>query len=179
MFAKLLCIILAQAATEGGNRYLSVICIIEEAMSETAAQVKDICIDLGRVNGPMSDEVIGQTALCAQVLLEQLACEAASFTQSAAGQPLLYQYQADATSFKCVAQVSMLAADHGGSITRSGRGLVEILSERAAVKTMDRFGCPKLLKLLPLPRSLQKGESAEHHLAAACEFRRKFWASRP
>ena len=113
------------------------------------------------------------------MLLEQLACEAASFTTSAAGQPLLYQYQADAISFKCAAQVSMLAADHGGSITRRGRDLVEILSERAALKTVDRFGRPKLLNLLPLPRSLQKGKSAEHHFAAACEFRRKFWTSRP
>ena len=73
----------------------------------------------------------------------------------------------------------MLAADHGGSITRRGRDLVEILSERAALKTVDRFGRPELLNLLSLPRSFQKGKSAERHFMAACEFRRKFWASRP
>ena len=147
---------------------------MEEAKSETAAQIKDIYSDLGKVNGSMSDEVMGQAALCVQVLLEQLACEAASFTKRAAGQPLLYQYQADATSFKCMAQVSMPATDRGGRITRRDRDLVEILSERAALKTLDRSGHPKLLGLLSFPRSLQEGKSAGHHVVAACEFRRKF-----
>ena len=143
MFAKLRCIPLAQAALVCSNKHLSVVRIMEEAMSETVAQFKDIYSDLGRVNGPMSDEVIGQAALCVQVLLEQLACEAASFTKSAAGQPLLYQYQADATSFKCMAQVSMPATDPGGRVTRRGRDLVEILSERAALKNIGPFWSPK------------------------------------
>ena len=83
--------------------------------------------------------------------------------------PVLYCYSSDATSF-LVATETHASALPGGSVTRRGRILQELLMQRGMLKARTKSGDTLMAVLLADPVPLDKGKKAGNCFTAACLF---------
>lgn len=135
-----------------------------QTIEDLRAEFLDFC----RVGKSLGDDDDKRCAQLAEVLKAHLKDKCNQLVHGANGQPLLFCYSCDATSFLC-ADVQQNAS-LGTSIVRKGKVLHEFLMQRGFCKIVHASGREQLEVLFADPLPLTEGKSCWNQFAAGSKF---------
>ena len=130
--------------------------------------IAKLFIDHSRVHPVLDREQAEECAKLCEIGKAYLLRKAKALVRNAEGRAVLFTYGSDATSAKCV--VTYTAKVDAKRVQRRGAHGVELLVERAFLKTTTPSGRKHVACLWNDPRPLLQGKTAWVHVSAACKF---------